>query len=195
MAVGGGTSKESVVMAAAPTVLITSTAASPMAPPSSPSPSPPLVTVVGPIAPGPAPGCPDANPSTCAFFFEGYENRVPVFDISQTSSDTSFTTAIFGSVMGTAVPTLTVNSGDAEVVCGTKSHVVGQQYYTNGNTVSLRTVQPIPGMTVLVGSYVKIPLTSVAIDIFGTLVNLNPGDGQTKYFPEDQRCVVFKVTG
>ena len=119
--------------------------------------------------------------------------------------DTRISPPITASVKGVQVDVIAANSANGDYLCTNgqpnnpdpNNWVVGKnpdnQFYATQDAVQSRTFQPATGgIQPFLGNLVKLQLTSVELNIFNMVTNLNQGQ-PSDYFPESRRCILFSV--
>eukprot|EP00475_Leptophrys_vorax_P009725 TRINITY_DN16436_c0_g1_i1.p1 TRINITY_DN16436_c0_g1~~TRINITY_DN16436_c0_g1_i1.p1 ORF type:complete len:280 (-),score=5.66 TRINITY_DN16436_c0_g1_i1:248-1087(-) len=150
-------------------------------------------SVSPPPSPPPAGDCP---PSTeqCYFFFDGHDGMVPEFKMPPLGSgDVQIGGTIAAAVKGSVVTVISINTDKATYPCNVQAMPADDQFYGTQDKIQVRTVQP-QNVGKYQGIYVKVPIKSAQLEVYNQVFNLNPGDRSTS-FPEDKRCVVFKLSG
>lgn len=128
----------------------------------------------------------------CSFYFEGYENSVPVFNMEELFSGTSAQLAA-RSPTGIPLQLSVANAGVASFTCPNTIGPMENTFQFKDRHLSalgfLFYQVNLPGP-----QYVTLQVTFAQVMAGGTgsIQNLNPGDGNI-LIPEATRCVVFQV--
>lgn len=128
----------------------------------------------------------------CSFYFEGYENSIPVFNMDQLFAGTTSQLAA-RSPTGIPLQLAVANAGVATFTCPNTIGPMDNTFQFKDRHLSalgfLFYQVNLPGP-----QYVTLQIAFAQVTAGGSVgvVNLNPGDGNI-LVPEASRCVVFQV--
>lgn len=156
-----------------------------------PSSYPPPATTPAPVSSS----CP-ALASACDFYFSGFKGEIPTFSLN-VRPDSAISPPILVDIRGATIEVVAGNSGSVDYVDCKEDNISvlrsDSQFYISQRSVNLRTVQSDPGIMAYADQFVRIYFTSIALNIFGMVTNVNKGES-SEYFPEDRRCIAFRTT-